>query len=97
MNIIEELGLSPSLLYFFTISLAGVLASVYDKWASRHRPRARVSEKNLFIMGALGGALAMYITMVGIRHKTKHRTFMVGFPAMVLAQLFIIYKLVLKA
>ena len=31
-------------------------------------------------LGALGGALPMYVTMRIIRHKTKHKKFMIGLP-----------------
>jgi uncharacterized membrane protein YsdA (DUF1294 family) len=32
-------------------------------------------------IGLVGGALPMYITMKLIRHKTKHKKFMLGLPA----------------
>lgn len=40
----------------------------------------RVPEKNLFLVALLGGAPGEYVTMRLIRHKTLHKSFMVGLP-----------------
>ena len=40
--------------------------------------------------GLLGAAGPMYLTMKKIRHKTKHKKFMLGLPAEVLLHLLII-------
>jgi uncharacterized membrane protein YsdA (DUF1294 family) len=58
---------------------------VYDKYAAK-RKKARIPEKTLFLTALFGGSLAMYITMLVIRHKTKHKRFMVGLPVIALAQ-----------
>ena len=44
----------------------------------------RVPEATLMLISALGGAVAMYVTMRIIRHKTKHKKFMWGIPLIVL-------------
>lgn len=67
-------------------SLAAAVAAIYDKWAASHRPRARVRESTLLLLGALGGSAAEYLTMRLIRHKTRHRKFMWGLPAILLLQ-----------
>ncbi len=46
----------------------------------------RVPEKTLLIISALGGSIAMLITMRAIRHKTQHAKFMVGIPVIILLQ-----------
>lgn len=56
-----------------------------DKSLARNRSR-RISEKALFTVSAIGGAAAMYITMLFIRHKTKHKRFMIGLPLIIIAQ-----------
>ena len=67
------------------VSLAAVIATVCDKiWAIRHQ--WRVPEKWLLILSALGGSAAMYITMLLIRHKTRHIKFMLGIPIIMLFQ-----------
>ena len=69
------------------ISLIGVAVTVYDKIAAKKRPRSRIPEKTLLLCGALGGALPMYLTMLLIRHKTKHKKFMVGLPLIIVLQI----------
>ena len=46
----------------------------------------RVPEAQLLLISALGGSVAMYITMQTIRHKTQHPKFMIGIPAIMVAQ-----------
>ena len=46
----------------------------------------RVPEAALLLLSALGGSLAMYITMLLIRHKTKHIKFMLGIPIIMVFQ-----------
>ena len=66
--------------YFIIISALAVIITVYDKIASKKLPRHRIPEKTLLGIGIAGGALAEFITMKIIRHKTKHRKFMAGLP-----------------
>lgn len=74
------------LIYFAVISLITVIVTAYDKKASKSRPKNRVPEKILFLLGILGGGLAEYLTMLKIRHKTKHKRFMIGLPIIILLQ-----------
>ena len=73
------------LIIYFCFSLLAVCLTVYDKYAAK-RKKARIPEKTLFITALFGGSLAMYITMLVIRHKTKHKRFMVGLPLIIAAQ-----------
>ena len=41
----------------------------------------------LLLLAALGGSVSMYITMLGIRHKTRHPKFMVGIPVIFVLQI----------
>ena len=72
--------------YLAVISLVAVIVTVYDKSVSKIAGHRRVPEKTLLIISALGGSVAMYLTMLTIRHKTKHAKFMVGIPAIIVAQ-----------
>ena len=72
------------LLYFFVISLIAVVLCIVDK------RKRRISEKTLFAVAICGGAAAMYITMLKIRHKTLHKRFMIGLPLIILFQAAII-------
>ncbi len=76
-------------LYFLLISLVAVTLTVYDKYAAKKRPRHRTPERTLLLIGALGGAAAMYLTMRLIRHKTLHNKFMIGLPLMIAGQILI--------
>ena len=71
------------------ISLISIIVTVADKSAAR-RGRRRVPERTLLLLSALGGAVAMYITMHLIRHKTRKAKFMVGIPAIWAAELAVI-------
>ncbi|MBQ4105330.1 MAG: DUF1294 domain-containing protein [Clostridia bacterium] len=66
-------------LYLCIINVVSIVVTVYDKLAAIHS-RWRVSEKALFILSAIGGSIGMYLTMLIIRHKTKHMRFMIGIP-----------------
>lgn len=67
------------------ISILAVCVTVSDKRrAVRHRRRVR--ESTLLWIAAIGGGIAMYVTMRIIRHKTLHKKFMVGIPLILLAE-----------
>ena len=78
------MGIFLYIIYFW-FSVLAVVLTVYDKYASR-RKKTRIPEKTLFITALFGGSLAMYVTMLVIRHKTKHKRFMIGLPVIALAQ-----------
>lgn len=69
----------------FWFGLLAVALTVYDKYAAR-RKKTRIPEKLLFLTALCGGSLAMYITMLVIRHKTKHKRFMIGLPVIIAVQ-----------
>lgn len=74
------------ILYLAAISLVSATVTVYDKAASR-TGRRRVPERHLLLLGALGGSAAMYVTMLAVRHKTRHIKFMLGLPLIAAVQL----------
>ena len=75
------------LAYLGIVSLISIIVCIYDKKVSkRGNVRLRVPEKSLFLWSLLGGSVAMYITMRLIRHKTKHKSFMLGIPAIIILQ-----------
>lgn len=77
------------LLYFIVISIVAVCLTVYDKLAAK-RHGFRISEATLLLCGAFFGAAAELITMLLIRHKTRHPRFMLGLPVMLVVQTIII-------
>ncbi len=81
--------------YVAVISLISIIVCVYDKKISkRNNVKLRIPEKTLFLWSALGGSLAMFITMRLIRHKTKHLSFMIGIPVIFVLQVALIAALV---
>ncbi len=78
--------------YVFIISIVTVILTVYDKIAAKKRS-FRISEATLMLCGAFGGAVAELITMLIIRHKTRHIKFMLGLPLIILAQVILIISL----
>ena len=74
------------LIYLAVISLLSIIVCCYDKFAAKHLQRHRTREATLLLLSALGGSVALYITMQLIRHKTEHAKFMVGIPVIILLQ-----------
>ncbi len=72
-------------IYFVLISLVAIILTCVDKIYAK-REKRRIPEKTLFIIAFLGGSLFMYCTMQVIRHKTKHKRFMLGLPLIMLLQ-----------
>ncbi len=72
------------------ISIFAIYQTIRDKALSnvpKDSPNYwRVPEAQLLLISALGGSVAMYITMQTIRHKTQHPKFMIGIPAIMIAQ-----------
>ena len=84
----DELFIKIILLWIAVVSLVSVIITVADKIKAR-RGAYRISEAALMIFSALGGSVAMLVTMLIIRHKTKHIKFMLGIPIIILFQLII--------
>ena len=77
--------------WLIVISAISIIVCVYDKIISKkNRVELRIPEKVLLILSALGGSLAMYITMQIIHHKTKHKKFMIGIPVIMVVQIILI-------
>ena len=80
--------------YIVIISLISVIVCIYDKGISKkNKVELRVPEKTLMLLSAIGGSVAMYLTMLLIRHKTKHVKFMLGIPVIIALHAAIIYLL----
>ena len=69
------------LYYFIAVNLIGAVLCVYDKLASSRGP-----ERTLFFWALVGGGPGVLTVMLLIRHKTLHRVFMLGIPAVMVLQ-----------
>ena len=68
------------------INCVSIFVTIHDKRAAQ-RGAWRVPEKTLFALCVLGGCPGVYLTMRTIRHKTKHKRFMIGIPLIFAGQL----------
>ena len=85
--IVNNPVLSILIAYIAIISVVSIIVCFYDKKISKKkRVELRIPEKTLLILSALGGSVAMFVTMLIIRHKTKHLKFMLGIPAIIIVQ-----------
>lgn len=71
--------------WLILISLISVIVTVADKVKAKSGSQ-RIPEATLMLLSVLGGSFAMLVTMLIIRHKTKHPKFMVGIPVILLLQ-----------
>ncbi len=77
-------------LYLILINLTAIVITAHDKLAAiRHR--RRIPERTLMLVAALGGAPAMYLTMLVIRHKTRKPLFMIGIPVILILEIAIVW------
>ncbi len=83
------------LIYLALISLVAIIITVADKYAAK-KGMWRIPEATLMLIGLLGGATAMFIIMRTIRHKTKHKKFMIGLPLMIALHAALICLIVFK-
>lgn len=76
--------------WLIIINFIAAATTVSDKHrAVRHK--WRIPENTLLLLAVLGGSPAMLITMKLIRHKTKHKKFMIGIPVILILQAIAVY------
>lgn len=81
--------------YFVIVSLFSVIVCLFDKYRAR-RGGFRVSEATLWWLSVLGGAAAMLATMKTVRHKTRHKKFMIGLPIIIAIHIIIAVVVILN-
>jgi len=79
-----------TLIYLIIISIISIVLTIYDKIRALNHQK-RIPERTLLFLALIGGAFFMYITMLLIRHKTRHHTFMSVLPIMIVVHIFILY------
>ena len=82
--------------YFILISALTAAVTIGDKINAKKGGK-RIPEDFLLTLGLLGGALAEYVTMKIIHHKTRHKKFMIGLPAEIIIQIVIVVFVVIYA
>lgn len=72
------------------INFISVIVCIADKSRAK-RGKWRVRERTLWALTILGGGAGMYLTMRLIRHKTLHKSFMLGIPLIVIMQIIAVF------
>ena len=83
------------LYYLIFINLLAFLLMGLDKTKAR-RHRWRIPEKTLFLSAIIGGSIGAILGMQIFRHKTKHASFRIGMPCILLVQLALAAYMLLK-
>ena len=83
-----------NLVYILYIVLNAVAFALMgrDKYLARQR-RWRIPERWLFGIALAGGALGIWFGMKAFRHKTNHKLFVWGIPALFIVNLLMLYEL----
>lgn len=75
--------------YLIIISIVTFLVYGIDKWKAR-KAMWRVREASLLMLAILGGSIGAWLGMKVWHHKTQHKKFRYGIPAIIIIQLVII-------
>lgn len=75
-------------IYLVLISMVAFVMMGIDKHRAR-RHRWRIPERTLFLTAVLGGSPGAILGMLLFRHKTRHKLFSIGLPAVLIVQLVI--------
>ncbi|MEG2930534.1 MAG: DUF1294 domain-containing protein [Ruthenibacterium sp.] len=81
MNVTMQIGLW----YLAGINALSFVLFGADKFRARCE-MWRIPERTLFLLAALGGSAGAVAGIWTFRHKTRHLSFVVGMPAILLAQ-----------
>ncbi len=80
-------------IYLIGINILTFLIYGVDKWKAQ-RDNWRIPEDTLIWLAVAGGSVGALLGMNLFRHKTKHRKFFLGIPAILLVQLGLLYFLI---
>lgn len=72
--------------YVIVINIIGFILMGVDKLRARRR-KYRIPERTLFLIAIFLGSIGVLIGMYVFRHKTKHLSFSIGIPAILVVQL----------
>ena len=72
--------------YLLIVNLVGFFLMLRDKRLAKKTNAWRIPERTLFLAALLGGSVGTVAGMQLFRHKTKHWYFVVGMPAILIAQ-----------
>ena len=77
-----------ALIYLAVINVVTFFVYGIDKWKAK-KSKWRVPEATLLGLAVVGGSIGAWLGMKAWHHKTLHRKFKYGIPAIIIAQLLI--------
>ena len=80
------------LIYLLIVNALGFLLMLVDKRKAQ-KNLWRIPESTLLLMAAIGGSVGSLVGMYKFRHKTRHWYFVIGMPAILIAQLALVFLL----
>ena len=83
------------LYYLIVINVVTFLVYGIDKWKAK-QGSWRISEATLLILAVIGGSIGALLGMKVWRHKTQHKKFKYGVPAILIIQIITIGYLSIK-
>lgn len=81
--------------YPIVINVIGFLLMGIDKFRAKRRG-FRVPEATLFIIAIIGGSIGSLLGMHIFRHKTRHRSFTIGMPVILVIQIVFVLILIFQ-
>ena len=78
-----------ALIYLAVINMVTFFMYGIDKWKAK-KSKWRVPEATLLMMAILGGSIGAWLGMKVWHHKTLHKKFRYGVPAIIIIQLALI-------
>jgi len=82
----EHSFLHIALIYLMVINVSTFLTYGIDKWKAK-RAKWRIREAALLMLAVLGGSVGAWLGMKVWHHKTQHKKFKFGVPAIIVVQL----------
>ena len=83
------------IIYFLTINVATFFTYGIDKLKAK-KNMWRISEPSLLLPAVLGGSIGALLGMKIWHHKTMHKKFKYGIPAIILIQVLVIGYILIK-
>ncbi len=74
------------LIYLIIINIVAFIVYAWDKRKAK-KGVWRTPESTLLLLAAVGGSVGALLAMYMLRHKTNHKKFFLGVPAILIAQL----------
>ncbi|MBQ8814086.1 MAG: DUF1294 domain-containing protein [Lachnospiraceae bacterium] len=76
-------------IWLIVINLVGFIQMYVDKRRAK-KDKWRIPEKQLFLVALIGGSVGSILGMQMFRHKTKHKSFVIGMPAILILQIVVV-------